>query len=123
MKKTPQDEGLQEARAEAMKIIAEAVDKALEILALTGVNQERGSWPRDAQLAVAVQGSTERLLSLEELRVHLKLPTIKAVHWLRRKKKIPCIRPHYRQFLFDRDEVDAALAKFTVKEASPNKGF
>jgi len=56
------------------------------------------------------------LLTKEQLRLRLNLPSIATVEQLARSKKIPHIRLGYRTIRFEWCKVQAALEKLEVKE-------
>jgi len=57
------------------------------------------------------------LLTKEELRTRLNLPSIAMVEQLMRTKKIPYIKLGYRTVRFDWPKIQSALEKLTILEA------
>jgi len=55
------------------------------------------------------------MLTKEELRARLNLPSTRMVDELVRKRKIPCLRLGHRTVRFNLSKVLAALAKFELK--------
>ena len=55
------------------------------------------------------------LLTKEELRVRLNLPSVRMVDELMRRRKIPYLRLGHRTIRFEWTKVQAALARFECK--------
>ena len=61
---------------------------------------------------------SNELLTKEELRARLNLPSVRIIDTLVRRRKIPVIRLGYRTARFNLAKVQAALEKLTVREVA-----
>lgn len=58
---------------------------------------------------------SEKLLTKEELREKLNVPSVRVIEEMVKAKRLPVIRLGYRTVRFDWSKVQAALARLTVK--------
>ena len=112
MKKT-QQEAMDQAKAEAVRILTEAVERAVGVLT-------RGSRRADSNAldTRATSAGSNELLDTPQLATRLTLPDRMAVYALLRERKIPCIRLGPRRLRFDLQKVLAALGRLEIKAAS-----